>query len=188
MSPGIENEIIIALRRITRAIDLHSRGLLHEYGMTVPQLAALHAAGELQPVSMSALARAIHVSQATLTGILDRLERRHLVQRVRSGTDRRSLVVELTAQGRELLESAPSLLQDRFRCELTRLRQWEQTQMLATLQRIASMMDAERMETVSALSTDAPAEEVESKYVNESAGLTEIAAGPDTVMSRQPDS
>lgn len=180
MSPGIESEFIIALRRITRAIDLHSRGLLHEYGMTLPQLAALRAAGELQPVSMSALARAIHVSQATLTGILDRLERRQFVQRFRSGTDRRSVVVELTPQGSELLESAPSLLQDGFRRELLRLAPWEQTQMLSTLQRIASMMDAPSEmlpDAVPAVPTDGP------RFGE--AGLAGFVAGHDALTPRK---
>ena len=38
-----------------------------------------------------------------------------------------------------MLKNAPSLLQDRFRRELLTLQQWEQTQMLATLQRIATI-------------------------------------------------
>jgi DNA-binding MarR family transcriptional regulator len=176
LSPGIENEFIIALRRITRAIDLHSRGLLHEYGMTLPQLAALRATEELQPVSMSVLARQIHVSQATLTGILDRLERRQFVQRFRSGTDRRSVVVELTPQGYELLKSAPSLLQDRFRRELLRLQPWEQTQMLSTLQRIASMMDL-----TSGLVADAtPAAQENVSQFEDEAGLTQVVADSHT--------
>lgn len=143
MSLALEDQVIVALRRITRAIDLHSRGLLHEYGLTAPQLAALKAIGELQPVTISGVARAIHLSQATLTGIVSRLEKRGLVTRMRSGVDRRSVEVQLTDAGRELKDTAPSLLQDRFRNELLRLQEWEQNQLLASLQRIASIMDAE---------------------------------------------
>ena len=142
----LEDQVIVALRRITRAIDLHSRGLLQRYGLTAPQLAALQAIRRLGPVTVGMLARSIHLSQATLTGILSRLEGRTLVQRMRDGADRRSVVVQLTEAGTELLASAPSLLQDRFRDALMKLQQWERTQMLATLQRIASMMDAEDIE------------------------------------------
>ena len=78
-----------------------------------------------------------------MTGILNRLEKRGLVERARSGNDRRAVVIKLTATGEQLLDQAPPLLQDRFRRELLTLQQWEQTQMLSTLQRIASMMDAE---------------------------------------------
>jgi len=148
---SIENQVIVALRRISRAIDLHSRALVQQHGLTAPQLAALRAVGELQPVSVTGVAKAIHLSLATVTGIFNRLEGRALVRRSRNGEDRRSVLVELTEAGAELLESAPSLLQDRFRSELTRLQQWEQTQLLASLQRIAAMMDAEGIQAAPVL-------------------------------------
>lgn len=140
---SVEDQVIVALRRITRAIDLHSKGLVNEVGLTAPQLATLLAVRRLHPISVGALAKSVHLSQATMTGILNRLEKRGLVERSRSGNDRRSVVVELTLQGDQLVAAAPSLLQDRFRRELLTLQEWEQTQMLSTLQRIASMMDAE---------------------------------------------
>lgn len=181
MSLGLEDQVIVALRRITRAIDLHSRGLLHEFGLTAPQLAALKAIGRLQPVTVGALARSIHLSQATLTGIVSRLEKRELVVRERSGRDRRTVVVELTKAGHELMESAPSLLQDRFRQELLRLKEWEQTQMLSTLQRIASMMDAEEIDAAPMLTpgvATAAAEDV-SQYLKTAVSESESDAAAD---------
>ena len=148
---SLEDQVLAALRRITRAIDLHSRGLMQQVGLTAPQLAALQAVDRLQPITAGALAKSIHLSQATVTGILTRLESRGLVSRIRSDTDRRTVVVELTEQGGVVLDSAPSLLQDRFRRELLTLQEWEQTQMLATLQRIASMMDAEDIDAAPVL-------------------------------------
>ena len=140
---GIEDQVIVALRRITRAIDLHSKELVATIGLTAPQLATLLAVRRLHPITVGALARSVHLSQATMTGILNRLEKRGLVKRERSGNDRRAVVIDLTDNGAQLLEESPSLLQDRFHRELLRLQEWEQTQMLSTLQRIASMMDAE---------------------------------------------
>jgi len=147
----LEDQVIAALRRITRAIDLHSRLLLQKHGLTTPQLAALQATHRLQPINVGALARDIHLSQATVTGILGRLEKRGLVSRTRGDRDRRSVVVQLTDDGAELVKEAPSLLQDRFHRELTKLQEWEQTTILATLQRIASMMDAEEIEAAPVL-------------------------------------
>jgi DNA-binding MarR family transcriptional regulator len=131
---SLEDQVIGALRRITRAIDLHSRALVQQHGLTVPQLATLRAVANRQPVTASGLAKAIHLSLATVTGILDRLEKRGLVARSRDGHDRRSVVVQLTEAGAKLVES-------------------ERTQLLASLQRIAAMMDAERIEAVPVLST-----------------------------------
>jgi len=147
----LEEQVIAALRRITRAIDLHSRLLLHKNGLTIPQLTALLAILRLQPITVGALARDIHLGAATVTGILGRLEKRGLVSRTRGDLDRRSVVVELTYKGAELVVEAPSLLHDRWRRELAKLQEWEQTMILATLQRIASMMDAEDIEAAPVL-------------------------------------
>jgi len=147
----LEEQVIAALRRITRAIDLHSRLLLQKNGLTIPQLAALQATQRLQPVTVGALARDIHLGPATVTGILGRLEKRGLISRTRGDLDRRSVVIRLTDDGTKLVAEAPSLLQDRFHRELAKLQGWEQTMILATLQRIASMMDAEDIEAAPVL-------------------------------------
>ena len=139
----MENEIVGALRRIMRAIDVHSHHLLDAYGLTGPQLTVLREAAKISGAPASALARAVHLSRPTVTGILDRLERRGLIRRDPDPRDRRSFSVWVTAAGSQVLSGAPSLLQDRFRRELASLEDWERTQILATLQRIAAMMDAE---------------------------------------------
>jgi DNA-binding MarR family transcriptional regulator len=138
-----EDQIVAAIRRIMRAVELHSRWLYEEFGLTGPQLATLQEAARLGPAPAGALARALHLSAPTVTGILDRLEKRGLVERTRAAHDRRSVIVHVTPGGRETLQSMPSLLQDRFRTGLGRLADWEQAMILATLQRIASMMDVE---------------------------------------------
>lgn len=153
MNLSIENQIVAAIRRIIRAIDLQSRRLVDEFGLTGPQLVTLEAAAGLGPVSAGALAKAVHLSRPTLTGILDRLERRGLISRDRDQRDRRSWSVRVTPAGHTILEQTPSLLQDRFRSELAKLEEWEQTLTLATLQRIASMMEAEDLEAAPVLVT-----------------------------------
>jgi predicted ArsR family transcriptional regulator len=82
----------------------------------------------------------VSLSHATVTGILDRLERRGVVQRHRSDSDRRQIVVRLTEQGHKALASAPPPLQESFLNNFRRLQDWEQTLVLSSLQRIASMM------------------------------------------------
>ncbi|MBK8268035.1 MAG: winged helix-turn-helix transcriptional regulator [Planctomycetes bacterium] len=119
---------------------------MEEFGLTGPQLAVLGAAARMGRISVSALARMVHLSQPTVTGILDRLVRRGLMERVREERDRRNVIVIVTLQGHDVLVKAPSLLQDRFRRELAKLREWELTMTLGTLQRIAEMMEADGLE------------------------------------------
>ncbi len=149
-----EQEIVVSLRKIMRAVDLHSRRLVEAFGMTGPQLLTLREAQRLGPTSASAIARAVHLSQGTVTGILTRLEGRGLITRKRSATDRRSVVVSITPDGNRLLDTAPSLLQDRFRQELERLEEWERLLILSTLQRVASLMGAEDLDAAPHLISD----------------------------------
>jgi len=142
----VDQEIVAAIRRIIRAVDLHSRRLVDTCGLTGPQLAALQEVSRRGSITASVLARAVNLSQATVTGIVSRLEKRGLVRRVPVERDRRSMNVEVTEQGRVLLATAPSLLQDRFRTALDELADWERSMILATLQRIASIMDAEGLD------------------------------------------
>ncbi|MEQ8762352.1 MAG: MarR family transcriptional regulator [Planctomycetota bacterium] len=141
----IEDRIVAAIRQIIRAVDLHSRRIEESCGLTGPQLAALNAVAKTGPLSAGALAKAISLSQPTVTGIVTRLENRGLLQRRRSETDRRSVEVGITGAGDEVLRQAPSLLQDQFSERLAQLEEWERTQILATLQRIATMMGAESL-------------------------------------------
>jgi DNA-binding MarR family transcriptional regulator len=142
----VEDEIVAALRRIIRGVDLHSRHLVQEVGLTWPQLATLRAAERLGNCSIGALARAVHLGQPTLTGIVQRLERAGYVTRSPHEQDGRSVNITITPTGRDLLKRAPSLLQDRFHAELAKLKDWERFQTLASLQRIAEMMDVESLD------------------------------------------
>jgi DNA-binding MarR family transcriptional regulator len=149
----MEEPILTALRRIIRAIDLRSRRLVEESGLTGPQLMVLRAAARLSGSPIGAIAREVHLSQPTVTGILDRLERQGLIRRERGEPDRRIVLVTVTPEGGRVLRAAPSLLEDGFRTQLARLESWEQTQILATLQRLASMMGAEGLDASPVLAT-----------------------------------
>ncbi len=154
-SAALETSIVSAIRRIIRAVDLHSHKLLDVCGLTGPQIAALDKAAELGPISIGSLARSLNLSHPTVTGIVSRLEARGLVRRDRAVADRRRIEVCVTDEGTRILGDAPSLLQDRFRQQLARLEEWEQHQFLATLQRIAAMMDAEDLDAAPHLIVDA---------------------------------
>ncbi|MDX1650355.1 MAG: MarR family transcriptional regulator [Myxococcota bacterium] len=151
--PELEDRIVASIRRIVRAIDLHSRRLVEQHGLTAPQLATLDAARRLDAPTVGSLARAVHLSQPTISGIVDRLERQGLVRRERLAADRRAVAVRVTAEGEKALALAPSLLQDTFRRNLSRLAEWEQHGLLAALQRIAAMMDAEALDASPYLET-----------------------------------
>ena len=148
----VSEQVLIAIRRIVRAIDIHSRLLLDRYGLTGPQLVVLRAlVGREQAVGE--LARRVHLSQATTTGVLDRLARRGLVTRRRSERDRRRTLVCATPQAEELLRQKPTFLQEEFLRKFDRLQDWEQLQLLSSLQRLVAMMEAQSIDATPILAT-----------------------------------
>ena len=147
------HEVLLALRRITRAIDLHSRSLINKHDLTGPQLVILHALSNMGEVSISTLAKAISLGQATVTGILTRLEKKDLITRKRSESDRRMVLVSTTARCDKLLESAPPLLQESFLDQFTRLQDWERSLILSSLQRVVALMEATSLDATPILTT-----------------------------------
>ena len=149
------DEILIALRRIMRAADLQSQKLVRQSGLTVPQLLVMQAIEKEESPSTRTLARHIVVSQATVTRIIDRLERAGLVKREKSTKDKRVVNVRLTEEGRSKLETAPEPLQAGFLREYRKLADWEQQMLKSSLLRIAAMMDAEDLDAAAILQTGA---------------------------------
>jgi DNA-binding MarR family transcriptional regulator len=137
-----QEEVLVALRRIIRAVDLHSRRLIQKTGLSGPQLVLLQIMGQGETVTAGELARRASLSQATVTTILDRLEERGLVSRKRSTDDKRRVHVALTDPGSAALVAAPRLLQDNFVKAFAALPDWEQHLLIASLERVAQMMNA----------------------------------------------
>ncbi len=138
-----QDDVLIAVRRIVRAVDLHSKKLMKASGLTSSQRVVLQTLTQKGPVIPSAIARDVSLSQATVTVILDRLEQRGLVSRQRSQTDRRNVVVEISEAGRQCLADAPPALQSGFLKSFGELADWEQQMLIASLQRLAELMSAE---------------------------------------------
>jgi len=140
----ISQLVLSTLRQITREIDLYSKKLVKRVGMTVPQLLVLKEVVDAGNLPMGKLAERVSLSQATITNIVDRLELHGHIERRRSQSDRRQILLYTTEKGREIVEKNPSILQEDFLEAFAKLESWEQTQILSSLQRVASMMNAHR--------------------------------------------
>ncbi len=146
INPDTPDRVLVAIRQIHRAIDLHSRKLIQEHGLTVPQLLVLKEALRHPGSSVGRLAERVQLSQGTVTQILTRLEQRGMLLRTRSDEDRRRVVVTVTPLGVSVLDRAPMPLHDRFLHSFDSLEEWEQTFLLSALQRVARMMGAGGMD------------------------------------------
>lgn len=141
--PDYSEQILTALRRVTRAVDRYSRQLAQNHGLTSPQALIMKEVLREQGIGMGELARRVSLSQATVTDIAKRLESRQLLLRQRDPADRRRVTLRLTEAGQQLLATPLPLLQEDFMAQLHQLQAWEQSQLLSSLQRIAEMMHAQ---------------------------------------------
>lgn len=144
-------ELLVSLRQVIRAIDIHSRKLNKQSGLTGPQLMVMQNIAMLDAPLAKDIAKEIALSAATVTTIIDRLESRELVIRTRSKTDKRKVHLSLSEAGITLLSSSPKPLQDHFIKRYQNLEEWEQSQLLSAVERIASMMDAEKLDAAPVL-------------------------------------
>jgi DNA-binding MarR family transcriptional regulator len=159
---SVSDNVLISLRRIIQAIDLHSRQLARQHGITTPQLIILKQLQGQGAMTVSEVARQVSLKQATVTDILNRLERNGLVLREKDTNDRRQVIVKATDVGKKLLETAPSPLQETFLEKFEDLENWKQNMILASLQLVGTMMADDEISAAPILSTGLLSDTVDS--------------------------
>lgn len=142
----IAQEILRSIRQVVRGIAIHSKTLLREVGLTVPQVVCLRAISELTEtdagVTVGQVSQRVHLSAATVSRIVDRLAAAGLVTRERNATDRRKVSISLTSAGSERIETLPTPLQETFLRRLDQLPLEERVELLGSLRRIVELMSA----------------------------------------------
>ena len=139
-------EVLISLRKIIQAIDLHSKNLSKKYGLTGPQLIILQEIAANSQISVTELGRAISLSQGTVTGIISRLEKKELVYKRKSEKDKRRTELYITEKSMRILDNAPPPLQETFLEQFAELNDWEQMMIMSSLGRIVDMMEAKKID------------------------------------------
>lgn len=105
--------------------------------LTPPQFAALARLYEIGETSQNQLGQMIAMDAATVKGVIDRLKSRGYVSLQKHDTDKRLLLVSLTAAGREAVEGLIPLAKTITEETLTPLTQKEAAQFLRLLGKIA---------------------------------------------------
>jgi DNA-binding MarR family transcriptional regulator len=134
--------IVQGLRRIVKALHSYSQDVRGAYGLTGPQLWALKTLQREGAMTVGALATALAVHQSSISILVDRLEQRGLVRRVRQRPDRRSVRVELTQRGATMAADAPEPAQGRLLHELNAMTAAELQRTRRVIDRLVSAMEA----------------------------------------------
>ncbi|MBL7178397.1 MAG: MarR family transcriptional regulator [Desulfobacteraceae bacterium] len=136
-------EIVYSIRRLMQAGEHYTKELNKIYNVSAAQINCLLALHENGPLPPSQIAKHVMVNSSTITGIIDRLEKKNLVKRLRISKDRRVITVELTKNGKILAENTPSPIQQKIIDGLNQLSPSEIEQISLTLKRLTDMLDVQ---------------------------------------------
>jgi DNA-binding MarR family transcriptional regulator len=136
-------ETMQSLRRIFKAIQIYSQEISREFGTTGPQLWALKTISQQEGLSLSELGKMMYLHPSTITGRVDRLEKKELVFRERDHVDRRVIKIRLTEKGATLAKKTPNPIQGKMVHGLKRLRREELNSIFTAMQTLVEIMEAE---------------------------------------------
>ncbi len=116
-------DVLTHLRRIIRSVNLESKRIEKEYGISIPQLLCLkflNGRPQFQ-ASHKEIKDFLSLNASTVTGIINRLERKGLVAKLPRRDDRRVSYVTITAKGADILNNPTDLIHERISKKLRRL-------------------------------------------------------------------
>ena len=135
--------ILRSLRRVLRRVEMSSRQLETDYGVTAPQLICLIEIAAVESITQIELSERVHLTPSTLVGVLDRLHSKRLIQRRRDTDDRRRINVSATEAGLHLVQQAPPPLQDTLLKGLEAMPGTELSTMATALERLVDLLEAQ---------------------------------------------
>ena len=145
----IIKDIVESIRRLVRAEYLDSQKMSKQYGLTGPQSLVLRLLIKKGALSSADLSRQMYVTPSNITGIIDRLEKKGLVDRIRQQGDRRVALITLTESGQKLGKTIPDPIEKKIVNQLADLEP-EHLQILAmAMDQILNLIDTKGMEAIS---------------------------------------
>ena len=145
-SEAVIYNIVDSIRRLVRAVYLDSQKMSKQYGLTGPQSSVLRNLVNDGPMSSADLSRMLYVTPANITGIIDRLEIKGLVKRIKKQGDRRVALITLTESGQQLGRSIPDPIINLFISELGDLELKHLKLLAGAMNQVLNLIDAKGVE------------------------------------------
>lgn len=143
---SVVKDIVGSIRKLVRAVYLDSQKMSRQFGLTGPQSVVVRLLLNSGSMSSAELSRLMYVTPSNITGIIDRLEKKGLVERVRKEGDRRIALIVLTENGKEMSKNIPDPIEKKLIKQLTDLEN-EHVQILAmAMNQILNLIDTKDIE------------------------------------------
>jgi DNA-binding MarR family transcriptional regulator len=137
------SEILLSLRRIIKSLQDYSQKVSSHFGITGPQLWVVKTIYENGGLSLGELSKRMYLNPSTITGVVDRLEKKRYVLRDRSEKDRRVVKVQLTPKGNRLAKRTPKPIQGKMIYGLRKLKEDELFLIYKSVEKLVGIMEAE---------------------------------------------
>ena len=107
-------KVALLLREIEAKINARKRNQLEVSGLTFPQITVIKIVAHSGEITITALARELSTSKATVVGIVDRLEAVGLLERRRNSLDRREVNVGFPESAKQKISEIRTIVDDAF--------------------------------------------------------------------------
>ena len=116
-------DILIKIRKIVRSVDIESKKIQKEHGVSIPQVLCLNFLRESDnyQTTQGELRKFLNLNPSTVSGIINRLEKKGYLARLPKTGDKRVVNIALTSAGDKLLSTMPSLLHEQLSEKLLQL-------------------------------------------------------------------
>jgi DNA-binding MarR family transcriptional regulator len=142
------SDILIQIRKIVRSINLESKKIQKEYGVSIPQVLCLHFlrnAPNFQ-ATQGEVRKFLNLNSSTTSGIIGRLEKKGLVARLPKKGDKRVVNIALTSAGDEVILRMPPLLHEQLTDKLKTLNPDELELIEKSLDALVRLLDIQALE------------------------------------------
>lgn len=154
-------EILIKIRKIVRSVDIESKKIQKEYGVSIPQVLCLnflHDSNNYQ-ATQGEIRKFLNLNSSTVSGIINRLEKKGYLARLPKSGDKRVVNIALTSAGDKLLDTIPSLLHEQLSEKLAHLDVNTLQQVEEGLDTLVTILDIEKVDASPMLTMEVDLEE-----------------------------
>jgi DNA-binding MarR family transcriptional regulator len=142
------SDILIQIRKIVRSINLESKKIQKEYGVSIPQVLCLHFLRNSPnfQATQGDVRKFLNLNSSTTSGIIGRLEKKGFVARLPKIGDKRVVNIALTSAGDEIIQRMPPLLHEQLSDKLKTLNPDELVLIEKSLDALVRLLDIQALE------------------------------------------
>jgi len=134
-------QLVGSIRRFYRVVQNDGSKESKRFGLTIMQNNVIRTLDKLGPLSSVDLSRHLSVTASNMTGLVDRLEKKELISRVRKEGDRRVMLILLTPSGLALAQILPDPLEAKLISGLGHMPEAQVKQLNEAMEQILSLIN-----------------------------------------------